>query len=162
MNTILFDSLILWLWGENRVHYHIFVTLKMMQSFSDEVYYNQKLPMNSFQKECTELKQKYDDCYSVWFTEKFLKGDTNEEMCAPLFKVYQQCLKVLFRFTFFASVNLACTFAVKITRPLRVETLKTNTKLALITGSPINSWRGIIMILCVRDFYGCIRIAFRY
>ncbi|XP_065215889.1 TP53-regulated inhibitor of apoptosis 1-like isoform X3 [Planococcus citri] len=49
--------------------------------------------MNSMHKECNELKQKYDACYTVWFTDRFLKGDTNEEMCAPLYKLYQQCLK---------------------------------------------------------------------
>lgn len=52
--------------------------------------------MNSLYKECTELKQKYDACYTVWFTDKFLKGDTNEDMCAPLFNSYQQCLKVAY------------------------------------------------------------------
>ncbi len=53
--------------------------------------------MNSIQNECTELKHKYDACYTVWFTDRFLKGDTNDEMCAPFFAMYQQCLKVLFR-----------------------------------------------------------------
>jgi len=51
--------------------------------------------MNSVYKECTELKQKYDACYSVWFTDRFLKGDTKEDTCAPLFALYQQCLKVV-------------------------------------------------------------------
>lgn len=46
-------------------------------------------------KQCTELKQTYDACYTTWFTEKFLNGETDEGMCAPLFKLYQNCLKVL-------------------------------------------------------------------
>lgn len=49
--------------------------------------------MNSFGKQCTVFKQEYDDCFQLWFTDKFLKGETNDDMCAPLFKVYQQCLK---------------------------------------------------------------------
>jgi len=37
--------------------------------------------MNSLGRECNELKGKYDDCFNVWFSQKFLKGDTNEDMC---------------------------------------------------------------------------------
>lgn len=55
---------------------------------------SEKAAMNSIQKECTELKRKYDACYTVWFTDRFLKGETKDEMCTPLFDLYQQCLKV--------------------------------------------------------------------
>lgn len=50
--------------------------------------------MNSIGDNCNELKKQYDSCFLTWFSEKFLKGDTNDEMCAPYFKVYQQCVKV--------------------------------------------------------------------
>ncbi|XP_053698419.1 TP53-regulated inhibitor of apoptosis 1-like [Sabethes cyaneus] len=49
--------------------------------------------MNSIGDNCTELKKKYDSCFNQWFSERFLKGDTDDSVCAPLFKVYQQCVK---------------------------------------------------------------------
>ena len=50
--------------------------------------------MNSLGRECNELKGKYDACFNVWFSEKFLKGDSNEDMCKPLFLVYRDCVRV--------------------------------------------------------------------
>ena len=50
--------------------------------------------MQSVGKECNELKQKYDSCFQVWFSQKFLKGDSSEDMCKPLFIVYQDCVRV--------------------------------------------------------------------
>ncbi|KAH0560944.1 TP53-regulated inhibitor of apoptosis 1-like isoform X2 [Cotesia glomerata] len=49
--------------------------------------------MNSIGESCNELKQQYDVCFQTWFSDKFLKGDMNDSMCAPLFKIYQSCLK---------------------------------------------------------------------
>ncbi|CAG9101951.1 hypothetical protein JYU34_006013 [Plutella xylostella] len=49
--------------------------------------------MNSIGKECTELKQKYDDCFNSWFSDKFLKGDHDDSVCSGIFKVYQECVK---------------------------------------------------------------------
>lgn len=49
--------------------------------------------MNSIGKECNELKAKYDECFQVWFSEKFLKGDTNDDMCKPIFGVYRDCVR---------------------------------------------------------------------
>jgi TRIAP1/MDM35 family protein len=49
--------------------------------------------MNSIGKECNELKAKYDECFHVWFSEKFLKGDTNDDMCKPIFAVYRDCVR---------------------------------------------------------------------
>ncbi|XP_063972182.1 TP53-regulated inhibitor of apoptosis 1-like [Diachasmimorpha longicaudata] len=49
--------------------------------------------MNSLGGACNDIKRDYDTCFQTWFTENFLKGDTNDSMCAPLFKVYQQCVK---------------------------------------------------------------------
>ncbi|XP_026734347.1 TP53-regulated inhibitor of apoptosis 1-like [Trichoplusia ni] len=49
--------------------------------------------MNSIGEECTELKKKYDDCFNSWFSERFLKGDHDDSICAGIFKVYQDCVK---------------------------------------------------------------------
>lgn len=51
--------------------------------------------MNSLGEDCKELKTNYDTCFNNWFADKFLKGVTDESMCAPLFKVYQQCVRVI-------------------------------------------------------------------
>ena len=50
--------------------------------------------MNSIGKECNELKAKYDECFQVWFSEKFLKGDHDDSMCKPIFGVYRDCVRV--------------------------------------------------------------------
>ncbi|KAI8142617.1 hypothetical protein BJV82DRAFT_644970 [Fennellomyces sp. T-0311] len=42
---------------------------------------------------CTELKQKYDNCFNKWYSEKFLKGDTTPE-CEDLFKDYRACVMI--------------------------------------------------------------------
>jgi TRIAP1/MDM35 family protein len=55
--------------------------------------------MNSIGENCNELKKQYDNCFLMWFSERFLKGDTHDEMCAPYFKVYQQCVKVCIDFS---------------------------------------------------------------
>jgi TRIAP1/MDM35 family protein len=49
--------------------------------------------MESIGKDCNELKAKYDECFQVWFSEKFLKGDTNDDMCKPIFNVYRDCVR---------------------------------------------------------------------
>lgn len=49
--------------------------------------------MNSIGENCNELKKQYDACFNNWFSEQFLRGSTNDTACAPLFKVYQQCVK---------------------------------------------------------------------
>ncbi|CAK1580126.1 unnamed protein product [Parnassius mnemosyne] len=49
--------------------------------------------MNSIGEECTDLKKRYDDCFNSWFSEKFLKGDHDDSVCAGIFKVYQECVK---------------------------------------------------------------------
>ncbi|KAK7088072.1 hypothetical protein V1264_022040 [Littorina saxatilis] len=48
--------------------------------------------MNSVGDECLELKKAYEECFNKWFSEKFLKGQT-EDTCAPMFRVYQDCVK---------------------------------------------------------------------
>jgi len=49
--------------------------------------------MNSIGPECSELKAKYDSCFNVWFSEKFLKGKDDEDMCKPLFILYRDCVR---------------------------------------------------------------------
>lgn len=57
-------------------------------------------------EDCSELKQKYDACFNSWFSEKFLKGDTNDSMCAPLLKVYKDCVTVSFSKVSFFSQSI--------------------------------------------------------
>ncbi|KAL1517794.1 hypothetical protein ABEB36_001518 [Hypothenemus hampei] len=49
--------------------------------------------MNSIGEACNDLKKEYDDCFNSWFSDHFLRGRTNDSLCAPLFKVYQDCVK---------------------------------------------------------------------
>ncbi|XP_046680801.1 TP53-regulated inhibitor of apoptosis 1-B-like [Homalodisca vitripennis] len=44
-------------------------------------------------EQCRQLKEEYDNCFNLWFSQKFLKGDDNDEICAPLLKVYKECVK---------------------------------------------------------------------
>ena len=48
--------------------------------------------MESISADCQELKKEYDTCFNNWFKDSFLKGKS-EDTCAPLFKVYQTCVK---------------------------------------------------------------------
>ncbi|XP_053984850.1 TP53-regulated inhibitor of apoptosis 1-B-like [Hylaeus anthracinus] len=41
---------------------------------------------------CKDLKAKYDHCFNVWFSEKFLRGHYDDSECAPLYKVYTECV----------------------------------------------------------------------
>lgn len=50
--------------------------------------------MNSIGENCNELKSKYDACFNSWFSDKFLKGHTDDSQCKPLFQVYQKCVQV--------------------------------------------------------------------
>ncbi|CAG5130092.1 unnamed protein product [Candidula unifasciata] len=52
--------------------------------------------MDSVGTDCRELKRTYDECFNKWFSEKFLKGVT-EDPCTALFKVYQDCVKKAIR-----------------------------------------------------------------
>ena len=48
--------------------------------------------MNSIGADCGDLKKAYEDCFNSWFSDKFLRG-SREDTCAPLFSVYQSCVK---------------------------------------------------------------------
>lgn len=50
--------------------------------------------MNSIGENCNELKSKYDACFNNWFSERFLKGHTDDSQCKPLFLTYQKCVQV--------------------------------------------------------------------
>jgi TRIAP1/MDM35 family protein len=54
--------------------------------------YLAKFIMNSIDKKCQEAKEKYDACFNHWFSEKYLKGQYDDE-CEPLFRTYQKCVK---------------------------------------------------------------------
>ena len=43
--------------------------------------------MNSLDHKCNNLKQKYDSCFNLWFSDKFLKGESN------LFVLYRDCVR---------------------------------------------------------------------
>lgn len=47
--------------------------------------------MNSVSKDCQQLKDVYDKCFLTWFSEKFLKGST-QDTCAPLLTEYRKCV----------------------------------------------------------------------
>ncbi|XP_016927877.2 TP53-regulated inhibitor of apoptosis 1 [Drosophila suzukii] len=49
--------------------------------------------MDSVGEDCNELKQQYDACFNSWFSERFLKGQTDDSACVPIFRVYQECVK---------------------------------------------------------------------
>jgi len=40
--------------------------------------------MSSVGEDCNELKQQYDACFNSWFSERFLKGQTDDSACAPI------------------------------------------------------------------------------
>ncbi|KAF5278863.1 hypothetical protein FQR65_LT03552 [Abscondita terminalis] len=44
-------------------------------------------------EECKQLKDEYDACFNAWFSDQFLRGQTNDSICKPLFRVYQECVK---------------------------------------------------------------------
>lgn len=60
--------------------------------------------MNSIGENCNELKQNYDACFNTWFSDHFLRGNTNDSLCAPLFKIYQHCVKVIQNLIFFTFI----------------------------------------------------------
>ncbi|XP_006884628.1 PREDICTED: TP53-regulated inhibitor of apoptosis 1-like [Elephantulus edwardii] len=46
--------------------------------------------MNSIREACMDVKREYNQCFSRWFAEKFLKGNGSADPCTDLFKSYQQ------------------------------------------------------------------------
>ncbi|KAH6651961.1 distribution and morphology protein 35 [Truncatella angustata] len=48
----------------------------------------------SLAPECNEVKERYDQCFLKWYSEKYLKGKTENNECENLFKEYRSCLGV--------------------------------------------------------------------
>jgi hypothetical protein len=49
--------------------------------------------MESIVPECTKAKIAYENCFNVWYTNKFLKGKPDNE-CDALYQEYQKCVLV--------------------------------------------------------------------
>ena len=50
--------------------------------------------MNSIGENCNELKKTYDNCFNSWFSENFLRGNTDDSKCKPVWFLYQKCVQV--------------------------------------------------------------------
>ncbi|RPA76050.1 hypothetical protein BJ508DRAFT_331539 [Ascobolus immersus RN42] len=48
----------------------------------------------SLAPECSPAKEKYDNCFIKWYSDKFLKGDSTTDDCKPLFDEYRKCLQI--------------------------------------------------------------------
>ncbi|KAF2769121.1 hypothetical protein EJ03DRAFT_327709 [Teratosphaeria nubilosa] len=46
----------------------------------------------SLAPECNEVKERYDNCFLKWYSEKYLRGTATTDDCEPLFKQYKSCL----------------------------------------------------------------------
>lgn len=46
--------------------------------------------------ECTKLKEQYDNCFNDWYTNGFLKGESNTNECEDIFIDYKECVMVRF------------------------------------------------------------------
>lgn len=49
--------------------------------------------MNSIGPDCAEFKKVYDSCFQNWFTNHFLKGETDDSMCKEQFIQYSECVR---------------------------------------------------------------------
>ncbi|TKA22375.1 hypothetical protein B0A50_08257 [Salinomyces thailandicus] len=46
----------------------------------------------SLAPECNETKERYDNCFLKWYSEKYIRGTATNDECEPLFKQYKTCL----------------------------------------------------------------------
>lgn len=46
----------------------------------------------SLAPECNEVKERYDNCFLKWYSEKFLRGTATSDECKPMFEQYEKCL----------------------------------------------------------------------
>ncbi|KAL5120341.1 hypothetical protein ACEQ8H_001631 [Pleosporales sp. CAS-2024a] len=46
----------------------------------------------SLAPECNEVKERYDNCFLKWYSEKFLRGAATTDECKPIFEQYEKCL----------------------------------------------------------------------
>lgn len=56
--------------------------------------YNEFTMSDSFAPECTEAKKAYDNCFNIWYSEKFLKGKSDKNECEETWKLYEACVNV--------------------------------------------------------------------
>ncbi|KAF8425657.1 mitochondrial distribution/morphology family 35/apoptosis [Tirmania nivea] len=47
---------------------------------------------SSLAPECSEVKERYDQCFIKWYSEKYLRGEAKTFDCESLFKTYNECL----------------------------------------------------------------------
>eukprot|EP00842_Homolaphlyctis_polyrhiza_P006377 jgi/Hompol1/6740/HPOL_003318-RA len=47
--------------------------------------------MSSLSPECNNLKQRYDSCFTKWYAEKFLNGDS-KPACEDVLLEYKECV----------------------------------------------------------------------
>ncbi|KAI5801451.1 hypothetical protein DFH27DRAFT_58762 [Peziza echinospora] len=47
---------------------------------------------SSLAPECSEVKERYDQCFIKWYSEKYLRGESSTDDCKAQFKLYQDCL----------------------------------------------------------------------
>ncbi|RKP27010.1 mitochondrial distribution/morphology family 35/apoptosis, partial [Syncephalis pseudoplumigaleata] len=52
--------------------------------------------MDSISPQCTPYKRAYEQCFTQWYQEKFLKGDVTPE-CQELFAEYKACVEEALR-----------------------------------------------------------------
>jgi TRIAP1/MDM35 family protein len=48
--------------------------------------------MDSLSPQCTPLKREYEECFTRWYQDKFLKGDITND-CKDLFLKYKACVE---------------------------------------------------------------------
>ncbi|KAI5305438.1 hypothetical protein KEM56_004425 [Ascosphaera pollenicola] len=46
----------------------------------------------SLAPECNEVKERYDSCFLKWYSEKYLRGNTDSKDCDKIFQEYKACL----------------------------------------------------------------------
>ncbi|VVC41007.1 Mitochondrial distribution/morphology family 35/apoptosis,DNA repair protein, Swi5 [Cinara cedri] len=49
--------------------------------------------LNSFHPDCNNLKQQYDQCFNLWFTEHYMNGHYDNSDCQKVFENYTDCVK---------------------------------------------------------------------
>ncbi|RPB19546.1 putative mitochondrial distribution and morphology protein [Terfezia boudieri ATCC MYA-4762] len=47
---------------------------------------------SSLAPECSEVKERYDQCFIKWYSEKYLRGEAKTDDCKKLFDIYKECL----------------------------------------------------------------------
>lgn len=48
----------------------------------------------NLEEECPKLKSIYDNCFSKWYSNEFLAGKANENVCHAEWDIYKSCMIV--------------------------------------------------------------------